>query len=78
MQVLDNDLVRKKIKKYQLEKQYQKALQYLQSGSFHTVQLKIRKPKQDQIYQFRINKKFRALAFKQDKKLYVFEISDHQ
>jgi len=43
--------------------------------SVHKKQLK---PKKKGIWQFRITKKYRALAFKQNGNLYVFAISDHQ
>ena len=62
--------------------QYLKAKKFLQLQYFSVVDFKKRKPKSENIYQFRINKKFRALCYFEDKiekkKLIVFKISDHQ
>jgi len=78
MEVQDNSEARKKIRKYQLSKQYKKACDYIRAGQYYKVQLKLRKPKNKGIYQFRISRKYRAYAFKENDILYVFEISDHQ
>ena len=59
-------------------------LQYLQAkhnilnNNYKAVDLRKRKPKTDNIWYFKINKKYRALAEKVDDTLYVFTISDHQ
>lgn len=78
MQVFDNENARTDLKKYKLKKQYSKACSYIQNGHPQKVQLKLRKPKNLGIYQFRITKKFRAFALKENNNLYVFEISEHQ
>ena len=64
--------------KYQIFKQYQKSCRYINLGLYETVDLKLLKPKSAGVYQFRITKKFRDLATKQNGVLYVFHISDHQ
>ncbi len=78
MEVFDNEAVRQKIAKYQLQKQYKKACDYVHAEQAHKVQLKLRQPKKAEIYQFRITRKYRAFAFKDKDGLNIFEISDHQ
>lgn len=58
--------------------QYKKAKHYLLAGKTHLVNFKLRKPKKDQIYYFRINNQYRAFAFLEKGVLKVFKISDHQ
>jgi hypothetical protein len=78
MKIFDNDDSRKKIEKYQLQKQYKKSCNYIKLEQYHKVQLKLRKPKKLEIYQFRITRKYRAFAFKDKFGLNVFHISEHQ
>jgi len=66
------------IEKRELTKQYQKAKSHILSGRFSSAQLKLRAPKKDQIWYFRINKKFRALCELDGEALYVYAIDDHQ
>ena len=78
MQVFDNEKVKKLVQKYGLKEQYLKACQYIESGNYKLVDLKLRKPKSEGIYQFRISRKYRAMAFKDGGNLVVYKISDHQ
>lgn len=78
MKVFDNDNVIKSIHKYGLEKQYLKACSHIEAQNYKAVFLKLREPKSLEIYQFRITKKYRAFAFKEENSLYVYQISDHQ
>lgn len=78
MKVFDNDDVLKSISKYNLSKQYNKACNYIEIGNYKAVLLKLREPKSAQVYQFRINRKFRAFAIRELDSLYVYKISDHQ
>lgn len=48
--------------KRQLDKQYQKTKIFILGGYYQNVDLKIREPKEDRIWYFRINKQFRALC----------------
>lgn len=48
------------------------------SGLFRNVDLKIRQPKQDKIYQFRITKKYRAFCIIDEDALKVIKIDKHQ
>ena len=61
-----------------LLKQYQKSKKLLLWWYMHQVNFKIREPKKDQIYYFRINKQFRAWCYFEWDKLVVFRIDNHQ
>lgn len=78
MQVFDDEKVSKSVAKFGIESQYIKACKYIENQNYKAVQLKLRKPKSAGIYQFRITKKYRAMAFKDDNFLVVYKISDHQ
>lgn len=64
--------------KRQLDKQYQKAKIFIIAWHFTNVDLKIREPKEDRIWYFRINKQFRALCELDGEILYVLAIDNHQ
>lgn len=64
--------------KKNLTKQYLKVKQDICDNNFRAVDLKKRQPYSDNIWYFRINKKYRAFAEKVDNTLFVFHISDHQ
>lgn len=71
------------IKSRDLEKQYKKAKNFLSEWFASIVDFKMRQPKKYEVYQFRINKKYRAFwIFRNTKKYWkifiVTEISDHQ
>ena len=67
----------KKIKKYQLVKQFKKNVDYLEKWYFDLVDFKLRQPKTDKIRYFRINKQYRAWCKIIDNVLYIFDIDDH-
>lgn len=77
-EVLETQDVVKYLKSRTLIKQYKKVKKYLISGNYVQVNLKIRQPKSEKIYYFRINKKYRALALIKNQHLIVFDIDDHQ
>lgn len=64
--------------KRQLEKPYLKAKEYLKNDQLKIVDFKLRKPKSEGIYYFRITKKYRAIGHFIDDIFVVAEISDHQ
>lgn len=64
--------------KRDLIKQYKKAKALLILWNARQVDFKIRNPKKDQIYYFRINKQFRALCHFEWNNLIVFKIDNHQ
>lgn len=66
------------LKKRNIVKPYLKAKEHIVSGNFRAVNLKKRQPYSENIWYFRITKKYRALAEKVGETLYVFHISDHQ
>ena len=61
-----------------LVRQYQKQKDLLLAGGTKQVDFKIRKPNKDDIYQFRINKKFRAFGYFDNQTFKVAKIDDHQ
>ncbi len=61
-----------------LEQQYKKAKHYLLAANFTVVDFAVRKPKQDRIFYFRINKQYRAWGVLNDEILKVYKIDDHQ
>ncbi len=61
-----------------LENQYKKARTFIVAGHFGNVDLKIREPKEDRVWYFRINKQFRALCELEGEILYVLAIDNHQ
>ena len=66
------------IQKRQLEKQYLKAKKYILWWYISSTSLKLREPKSDEIWYFRINKQYRALCKLEWDILYVLAIDNHQ
>lgn len=66
------------IMKRKLEKQYLKTKGYILAGYTRNVDLKIREPKKDKIWYFRINNQFRAICELQGDILFVLAIDNHQ
>jgi len=66
------------LKKRNLESQFYKSVDYIYDWFYSKVDLKLRKPKTDSIYSFRINKQFRAFARLIDGCLYIYDINNHQ
>lgn len=70
------------LQKHQLGAQYKKAKEYLQIGHGAKLDFRLRQPKSQETYQFRINQKYRAFgAFRETSEgrvFIVYEISDHQ
>lgn len=66
------------LKKRKLEKQYIKAKELILSGQFFNVDLKIREPKKDRVWYFRINRQFRAFCELDGEVLYILAIDNHQ
>lgn len=61
-----------------LLKQYKKAKDFILLGNFYLANFKKRKPVNEQIWYFRINRQFRALAYFDGNILVVFAIDNHQ
>ena len=66
------------LEKRNLLNQYAKAKRYLKTGYSENVDFKIRKPKSNKFYSFRINKQYRAWCIFDEGVLKVFDINDHQ
>jgi len=66
------------IKKRNIGKQYLKAKKSLEKNQFKQINFKIRKPKNQGIYQFRITGKYRGYGHYIDNIFVVASISDHQ
>ena len=67
------------IKTRQLTKPYLKAKEYIETGLYYLVDLRKRQPKNQNKFYFKINDKYRAFGYVNEKKeLIVTEISDHQ
>ena len=72
-----SDVAEKRVKKYQLEKQFLKAIDYIKKWKLEAVKFKLRKPKSKWIYYFRINKQYRAWCKIIDNILFIIDIDDH-
>ncbi len=66
------------LEKRQLVKQYQKAKKHILEGNYKQVDLKLRQPKNERVYYFRINRQFRAWCYIDWNSLKVFDIDNHQ
>ncbi|MDD2917050.1 MAG: hypothetical protein PHH70_04365 [Candidatus Gracilibacteria bacterium] len=64
--------------KRKLDKQYLKTKGYILAGYMQNVDLKMREPKKDKIWYFRINQQFRAICELQGDTLFVLAIDNHQ
>ena len=78
MKVREKPKVIKYIVTHQLTSQYLKAKHYIEQGLFELVDLRKRQPKDQNLFYFRINKKYRAFGYIKDNTLFVTDISDHQ
>lgn len=79
MQVFETKEVIEYLSKRNLIKQYKKAKTYMINWLYENVDFKLRKPKEQKIYYFRINKQFRALwKFNDFWDFVVWLIDNHQ
>ncbi len=76
--ILESPKVTTYLKKRNLLKQYTKAKNYVLSWDFGIVKFKMREPKSDDIWYFRINQQFRAHAYLEWDTLIVYKIDNHQ
>ncbi len=77
-EILERRDVLEKIESFGILRQYKKCKQLMLLGFFRSVDWKIRKPKQNKIYQFRITKKYRAFCIFEEATLIVIKIDKHQ
>lgn len=66
------------IEKRWLLKQYEKSEKYLYNWNYKQLDLKIREPKKDKIYYFRLNKQFRLWCKIENETIKIFHIDNHQ
>jgi len=66
------------LEKRNLINQYKKIKKYILDWNFRQINLKLREPKNEKIYYFRINKQFRAFATIEDYTLKIYDIDNHQ
>ena len=78
MKVLEKPKAVKYIQSRQLQSQYLKAKNFIEQGLFELVDLRKRQPKNQNLFYFRINKKYRAFGYIKSDTLIVTDISDHQ
>ena len=78
MKVQERPKVIDYLKKRHLEKTYLKAKTFLENDQLKMVNFKIRQPKSEGIYYFRITKKYRAIGHFIEDVFVVASISDHQ
>jgi len=79
MNVYETREVFEYLEKRNLIKQYKKAKSYMLNWLYENINFKLRKPKSDKVYYFRINKQFRAFwKFDDYWDFIVWEINNHQ
>ena len=59
-------------------KQYEKVEKYLKDWNFNQITLRLREPKKDKIYYFKINKQFRLWCKINWNKIFIFYLDNHQ
>lgn len=78
MDIVIDKQVAKKIIDLHLIKPFKKAVNFFRLGHLDLIDFKLRKPKNAGVYQFRINKQYRAFGVKVDNYFRVYSVSDHQ
>lgn len=66
------------LEKRNLVNQYKKTKEYILKWYFKQVDLKLREPKKDKIYYFRLNKQYKAICKIEWEILKIFDIDNHQ
>ena len=66
------------LKQKNLLAKYKKAKNFILANHSELVDLKKRKPQKDEVWQFRIDKQFRAYCYFKQDMLIVFHIDNHQ
>ncbi|MCH2188566.1 hypothetical protein MK079_01915 [Candidatus Gracilibacteria bacterium] len=77
-QVLISEKLIDYIKQRGLSRQYQKVQKFILSGEYKLVDLRIRHPKSQKVYYFRLNKQFRCLGRLDGDTLKIYHIDNHQ
>jgi len=61
-----------------LKKQFEKTKEYILDWNLQAVNFKLREPKKEKIYYFKINRQFRAWCVLGNNTLKIFHIDNHQ
>lgn len=76
--ILEKNYILNDLNKRNLLNQYKKSKNLIIEWVFWKTDLKLRKPKSDWIYSFRISKQFRAFCYLENNTLVVYKIDNHQ
>ena len=76
--IFERDDVLFELKQKNLLAKYKKAKKFILENHSKLVDLKKRKPQKDEVWQFRIDKQFRAYCYFEQDTLIVFHIDNHQ
>ncbi|MDD3793359.1 MAG: hypothetical protein PHI37_00940 [Candidatus Gracilibacteria bacterium] len=77
-EIYEENSIKEFLVKRRLLTQYLKSTKFLLAGNFAKLDFKLREPKKDEIYSFRINKQFRAFGYFEENGIFiVFEINNH-
>ncbi len=78
IKVVELKKVAKYLKSRNLLKQYLKQKDILLSGGLKQIDFKLKNPKSEEVYYFRINRQFRAIGYIEDNIFIVADIDNHQ
>lgn len=76
--ILERGDILLELEKKNLLAKYKKAKNFILEDHSKLVDLKKRKPKKDEVWQFRIDRQFRAYCYFEKDTLIVFHINNHQ
>lgn len=76
--IVEEKWILQDIQVFGILKQYKKCKTFLFSGKFKNIDFKKRMPKSEEVYQFRINKKYRAICYIEEDELRIVKIDKHQ
>lgn len=76
--ILERGDILLELEKKNLLAKYKKAKNFILEDHSKLVDLKKRKPKKDEVWQFRIDRQFRAYCYFEKDTLIVFHIDNHQ
>ena len=76
--IFERDDILLELKQKTLLAKYKKAKNFILENHSKLVDLKKRKPQKDEVWQFRIDKQFRAYCYFEKDTLIVFHIDNHQ
>ena len=76
--IFERDDILLELKQKNLLAKYKKTKNFILENHSKLVDLKKRKPQKDEVWQFRIDKQFRAYCYFEKDTLIVFHIDNHQ